>query len=105
MLRKIPPSCSNLFDAEKFTSTLAKMGEPRKVFWPHTKDRVPATQTGPNTTAQTGAMNSNRPFRGRGGTSRGRRQNDRPAASAHRGARDRRHSPSSHRDRRSYRKY
>lgn len=129
MLRKIPPSCINLFDAEKFTSTLAKIGDSRNVFWPRTKDRVHATQTGSNTTAQTtstsgryqdqnrtsyrggytkprGAMSSNRPFRGRGGTSRGQRQNERPAAAAaHRGARDRRPSPSSHRDRRNYRKY
>lgn len=29
MLRKIPPSCCNLFDAERFTSTLAKMGDSR----------------------------------------------------------------------------
>lgn len=127
ILRKIPPSCNNLFDADKFTSALEKMGDSRKVFWPRTKDRIPATQTGPNTaqtasasssfqyqsqtahsargnnTRSRGATTSNRPFRGRGGSSRGRRNNDRPAT--YRNTQYRHRSPSSHRDRRSNRKY
>lgn len=33
MLRKIPPTCHNLFAAEQFSSALEKVGGVRKVFW------------------------------------------------------------------------
>lgn len=33
-LRKIPPSCHNLFNAESFTSALEKAGGVRRCFWP-----------------------------------------------------------------------
>lgn len=43
-LRKIPPSCNHLFDADKFSSVLDKAGGMNKVFWPKGgKDRYNAT--------------------------------------------------------------
>lgn len=120
MMRKIPPSCHNLFAAEQLTSTLEKAGGVNKVFWPRDKDRASAPQTDPSTsTAQrkfplpsqrkvtykhmghTSSrpnnkpfFNSGKPFRGRGGKqSNNHRSNDNPNTS-------RKASPSSHRDRR-----
>lgn len=47
-LRKIPPSCSNLFAPEPFTSALEKAGGVRKNFWPLAKSssNIPAAQAG-----------------------------------------------------------
>lgn len=36
-LSKIPPSCHNLFDAEKFTTAIEKAGGVRKCFFPLNK--------------------------------------------------------------------
>ncbi|KAH9640360.1 hypothetical protein HF086_001712 [Spodoptera exigua] len=33
-LKKIPPTCTNLFNAEKFTAAIEKSGGVRKCFWP-----------------------------------------------------------------------
>lgn len=46
-LRKIPPSSSNLFEADKLSAMLDKAGGVRKVFWSKNKDRNPATQNDP----------------------------------------------------------
>lgn len=114
MLRKIPPTNHNLFDSDKFTSTLEKAGGVRKVFWPREKDRTPATQADPSTSAPTqrnpvqvskkvhykaqpynsrASANNPRSFRGRGGKQNSRRDNETYGQT-------RKHSPSSHRDRR-----
>lgn len=47
-LRKVPPSASNLFEADKFSSILEKAGGTKKVFWDNQKDRtLSATQNDP----------------------------------------------------------
>lgn len=38
-LKKIPPSCKNLFNAEAFTSAVEKAGGVRKCFWPSQKKK------------------------------------------------------------------
>lgn len=43
-LRKVPPSCSNLFDSEKFSAVIEKAGGMKNVFWPKQKDRNFAAQ-------------------------------------------------------------
>lgn len=107
-LRKIPPSPSNLFEAEKFSSLLDKSGGVRKVFWQKNMDRNPAPQNDPGTSSHVHAPKKgpSKPqqkkqgprqsgqtvsFRGRDKPPRGR--NDR-------NKRARAYSPSSRRDRR-----
>ncbi|KAJ2937564.1 hypothetical protein O0L34_g12961 [Tuta absoluta] len=53
-LRKIPPSCSNLFTPALFTAALEKAGGVRKNFWPQAKSssNAPAAQAGPSGTRQ-----------------------------------------------------
>lgn len=47
-LRKIPPTATNLFDAEKFTAAIEKAGGVRKSFWPVQKaNSNSATQVDP----------------------------------------------------------
>lgn len=43
-LRKIPPTCTNLFNAEKFTAALEKAGGVRKCFWPLKKSNNSISQ-------------------------------------------------------------
>lgn len=109
-LRKIPPSCSHLFDADKFSAVLEKSGGVKKVFWCNEKDRYPAPQNDQKNPVQiqnknTGKSgykdlrsgpknNVNSNFRGRGTK---RRPPTREVS--YRNTADRR-SPSSHRDRR-----
>lgn len=51
-LRKIPPSCHNLFNEESFSSTIEKSGGIRKCFWPLKKKNATvggaASQAGPS---------------------------------------------------------
>ncbi|KAH9635493.1 hypothetical protein HF086_015493 [Spodoptera exigua] len=48
-LKKIPPTCSNLSNAEKFTAAIEKSGGVRKCFWPLQKGNTSsASQTDPN---------------------------------------------------------
>lgn len=119
MLRKIPPTCQNLFEAEKFTAALEKAGGVRKVFWVRQKDRAPAPQSdqinsvpdrrNPLPTSKTmnkgqpynnkfnnsGAhSNNSKSFRGRGGKAATSRTNNETYGHS------RKSSPSSHRDRR-----
>ncbi|KAJ8733705.1 hypothetical protein PYW07_014256 [Mythimna separata] len=39
-LKKIPPTCTNLFNAEKFTAAVEKAGGVRKCFWPLKKAKI-----------------------------------------------------------------
>lgn len=121
-LRKIPPSCSTLFDTEKFSSVLEKAGGVKKVFWPRDKDRNFAPQNDPSTSSQAPTQaptqgfssripthqksnfrqpqtkfnpNYNSSFRGRGGKPQYGR-----GGTSHRGKSNRTHSPPSRRDRR-----
>lgn len=116
-LRKIPPTCSHLFDSDKFTAVLEKAGGVKSVFWPKHKDRTnsapqndpgpsqrPCTSYGPPSKIPQVPKRDNKPalkrnnrdqnhqsFRGKGGR-RGRHNE---------GHKNRRaNSPSSHRDRR-----
>lgn len=121
-LRKVPPTCANLFNAEKFSSALDKAGGVNKIFWPKDKDRTmtSAPQNDPRPPSQSFATNSRQPtkqaqayphsyaqrnksnsrpklpsgnFRGRGGKHPSNR-----GGHSKRGGRS--YSPSSHRDRR-----
>ncbi|KAF9406740.1 hypothetical protein HW555_012981, partial [Spodoptera exigua] len=48
-LKKIPPTCTNLFNAEKFTAAIEKSGGVRKCFWPLQKGNTSsASQADPN---------------------------------------------------------
>lgn len=123
-LRKVPPSCSTLFEADKFNVVLEKAGGMRNVFWPKDKDRyfsAPQNDRTPSSSAQattfkkfpkqiphtknetrpTARKNNNyKAFRGRGGKYTKPRDED-----FQRKTRPR--SPTSHRDKRtsSHRKY
>lgn len=47
-LRKIPPTCTNLFNADKFSLAVEKAGGVRKCFWPLKKTQTPTSQAGIN---------------------------------------------------------
>lgn len=115
-LRKIPPTCTNLFNAEKFSAVLEKAGGVKDVFWPKEKDRATssAPQKDPGTSSQShpgarpvkqaqGYKYDPRPknptgnFRGRGGKYPSSNTRGRGGHSKRGGAS---YSPSSHRDRR-----
>lgn len=114
-LRSIPPSCQNLFEAEKLSTLLDKAGGVRKVFWQRTKDRVSVPQTDQNITPRIAPQHNsfasvsrrggythvsraipNKPFRGRGRQITTRRQGESTNEYRH----ERKNSPPSHRDRR-----
>lgn len=42
-LKKIPPTCTNLFNAERFTAAVEKSGGVRKCFWPLQKGNTSST--------------------------------------------------------------
>lgn len=116
-LRKIPPTCSHLFDSDKFTTVLEKAGGVKSVFWPKNKDRTnsapqndpgpsqrPSTSYGPPSKTSQAPKRENKPafkrnyrdqnhqsFRGKGGRRGGHNE-------GHKGRRA--NSPSSRRDRR-----
>lgn len=58
-LRKIPPSCQNLFNAESFTTTLEKIGGVKKAFLPLKSNDSSTHQAGFNKT-----VSNNRPPQG-----------------------------------------
>lgn len=107
--RKIPPSVSNLFEADKVSSLLEKAGGVHKVFWHKNVDRYSAPRNDPGTSSRVQTQKKatgkqikhkkdaprqpyrNATFRGRGKPTRGRNDG---------GKRNRAYSPSSHRDRR-----
>lgn len=116
-LRKIPPTCTTLFDTEKFSAVLEKAGGIKSVFWTKQKDRsTSAPQADPGTSSTQDfstrkpvkpnykqvdhgrSKQSNGNFRGRGGKVSGFRGR----GTAHRGSRKR--SPTSHRDSRAQHK-
>ena len=116
--RRIPPSVTHLFEADKFSAILEKAGGTKKVFWENSKDRLPsATQNDLSTNKShtlkppVKSYNFGRPFthtysnrginkpqrgtfQGRGGrSSRGRRDDTSHSKNP------RARSPVSHRDR------
>lgn len=112
-LRKVPPSSSNLFEAEKFSSMLDKAGGVRKVFWQKNKDRNSAPQYDPGTSSHTQvpkkapnkpAIQQNGEYAGQSrsryvnNSFRGKGKVTRDNITKGKGARA--HSPSSRRDRR-----
>ena len=112
LFRKIPPSCSNLFESEKFSSVLEKAGG-MKVFWSKGKDRISAPQNDPRSSSQSlpkKAVNFNsqqhqslrfQPRRQINSTTfRDKRSKPIQARQAQARKRPRNNSPSSHRDRR-----
>ncbi|CAG9560087.1 unnamed protein product [Danaus chrysippus] len=115
-LRSIPPSCQNLFEAEKLSLVLDKAGGVRKVFWQRTRDRASVPQTDRQNIAprmaqqqnsfasvsrrgghsQVSRATPNKPFRGRGRQITTQRQGESTYEYRH----ERKNSPPSHRDRR-----
>lgn len=122
LLRKIPPSCSHIFDTDKFSSLLEKAGGVKGVFWPKSKDRVhsaPQNESGPSQLSNAYGPTpkpsytsrrdvkpcqrkyhsqyhgqGHQPFRGNRGGRGGKRYDDNRGRKAG--------SPSSHRDRRGH---
>lgn len=117
-LRKIPPSCSNLFNADQFSSALEKAGGLKKIFWSKNMDRYSAPQNDPGTSTETPVQSksgksappqknhyrqhhtkphpNHSSFRGRGGKSSSGR-----GGSSYK-AKPRTNSPSSRRDKRDH---
>lgn len=60
-LRKIPPSCSTLFQKDQLSATLDKAGGVNKIFWTAGKDRNSASQIDPCTSAKNQRSSGGRP--------------------------------------------
>ncbi|XP_053610664.1 uncharacterized protein LOC128675344 [Plodia interpunctella] len=64
-LKKVPPSCSHLFEEQTFTSALEKYGGVRKTFWMKPKPNKPVAQTGSHDNYRYPAQgSSNKPAQG-----------------------------------------